>query len=155
MAGASSVVRSKRRKRFAATCLTCHTVRGDGGSSQAKELTHAGAIVERRSREGQPKKTQAAARVTTDLVRDVDARCRFGLMPSRHPPRLAAAPTCSDEIHNIKQRTVVTNAHPYLDIVQVSLVNHETLKIAYKNDHDFVYITPVRSSRTRARAAAC
>lgn len=39
----------------------------------------------------------------------------------------------------------ITKTHPYEDVVHVSLDSHQQLRIAYRNDHDFVYISPVRA----------
>jgi len=48
-----------------------------------------------------------------------------------------------DQLHNVKKRTVVTKSHSYLDVVHVSLTDQQRLRIVYKNDHDFIYISPI------------
>lgn len=49
---------------------------------------------------------------------------------------------CSTTISNIRGN-VVSRAHPYEDLLYVTLQDEQTLVISYVNDHDYVYISPV------------
>lgn len=50
----------------------------------------------------------------------------------------------TDAILNTRPKgNKTTRTHSYLDVVHVSLMSHDQFVIAFKHDHDYVYVTPI------------